>query len=444
MKYKELIEKAEKEGNTEAIDILKGFLDGEPESGFHAHLLDRKNKATRKDGAHRHLFILPDGRMVVTVEDGEHWHVVNRGADWAWPDASDHQHLLILPGFIEMMTIEDGEHSHNLMYETSGFDGGHIHWIVLPSGEVIRSETAGSFALRFGPRELTEEDVLPTASELLNRVMNKSSEFMEVLKGIFMPNKNQPTEVKKETGGSDLDPFQVIALAALGYEVTDLNMDLKKEETHKSPLRAVDGMRALLVSKSRYTEKEAIDLAKTNGFKVSPFTATDSHYDFPQKLKKDFVSNSFRTLKYIDGVQVVVGSLRKEDEQEFDAVYECEIFKIDEEKRQVFGVVLEPEVVDSQDDIISKEDVEKAAHGFLKNSRVIGFRHLKKADARPIESYISPVDFSQKGQFGKQKVSKGSWVLGVQVEDDELWALVLEGEIQAFSIGGFGLRSPEQ
>lgn len=116
--------------------------------------------------------------------------------------------------------------------------------------------------------------------------------------------------------------------------------------------------------------------------------------------------------------------------------YFAQILKADDEKQLVYGVVLEPETVDTQGDVISADEIEKAAHRFLVKSRVISDRHSKKADAEVVESYVAPDAF----EMGGQKVKKGSWVLGVHVSDSKLWSAIKQGEYQGFSVGGFGVR----
>lgn len=131
----------------------------------------------------------------------------------------------------------------------------------------------------------------------------------------------------------------------------------------------------------------------------------------------------------------------KEDGKENEGMREMvenvgPIFKIDKEKRVVYGIVLEPEVVDSQGDIISAEAIERAAHRFLIESRVIGESHEYLAEAYPVESFIAPIDF----EMGGQEVRKGTWILAVKVMDDELWQKVKDGEFTGFSVGGYATR----
>ncbi|RYF51087.1 MAG: hypothetical protein EOO38_04075 [Cytophagaceae bacterium] len=116
------------------------------------------------------------------------------------------------------------------------------------------------------------------------------------------------------------------------------------------------------------------------------------------------------------------------------------IAKSEPMKQVVIGVVLAPNELDSQGDTISAEDIEKAAHGFMGTSRIIGSEHGAPIEAHPVESYIAPQDLTFDGPDGRTIVTKGSWVLGVKVNDPEQWAQVMSDGYTGFSIGGFGLR----
>lgn len=128
-----------------------------------------------------------------------------------------------------------------------------------------------------------------------------------------------------------------------------------------------------------------------------------------------------------------------EDPQDPDRV-DVRVLKTDDEQRIVWGIVLEPDVEDAQHDIVSKEDVELAAHRFLYNQTPMGVQHRRLAPegTRPVESYIAPVDF----EMGGQVVKAGSWVLATHVPDDELWGEVKKGLRAAYSVAGSGKRTP--
>lgn len=116
------------------------------------------------------------------------------------------------------------------------------------------------------------------------------------------------------------------------------------------------------------------------------------------------------------------------------------IMKKDGHKQIVYGVVLAPNEIDAQEDFMTPDDIEAAAHRYLSNSRVIGKNHSEPIQAVPVESFIAPCDFDVAGQYGPQTVTKGSWVLGVKVNDPEQWQKIVDEDYTGFSVGGVGAR----
>jgi Putative phage serine protease XkdF len=120
------------------------------------------------------------------------------------------------------------------------------------------------------------------------------------------------------------------------------------------------------------------------------------------------------------------------------------VFKAKDAPKQIlYCVVLEPGTEDLQGDVTSADEIEKAAHHYLLESRVVGDSHLKngrgnliEANAGVVESFVAPVDF----EVGGERILKGSWVIAIKVNDEELWKAVEDGEITGVSIGGFGER----
>lgn len=117
-----------------------------------------------------------------------------------------------------------------------------------------------------------------------------------------------------------------------------------------------------------------------------------------------------------------------------------QLIKTDDEQQIVYGIVLEPNVEDSQGDVCSPEDIEKAAHRFLYANRPIGIQHgvMAPDSVRPVESYIAPADF----ELGGETVRKGSWVLVAHVPDESLWDAVKKDGFTGWSVAGTGIRSP--
>jgi hypothetical protein len=132
-----------------------------------------------------------------------------------------------------------------------------------------------------------------------------------------------------------------------------------------------------------------------------------------------------------------------------------ELKKADDEKRIVYGVVLDPYIVDAHDDHISPSVIEETAHRWMASSRAVGVEHNGGIDAQVVESWIHPYPSSEdyrgavdgkphkarRTPFGDDFVHSGSWVLGVKLSPEH-WAKVKSGELNAFSIGGFGTREP--
>lgn len=118
------------------------------------------------------------------------------------------------------------------------------------------------------------------------------------------------------------------------------------------------------------------------------------------------------------------------------------IFKADQYKQIIYCVVITPDECDLQDDIMSAEDIEKTAHEYLIDARVVGSSHSKQMNADVVESYIAPIDFNTDGQLGPQNIKKGSWIIGIKVNDSREWQKVLSGEYTGVSLGGLGSRVP--
>jgi len=110
------------------------------------------------------------------------------------------------------------------------------------------------------------------------------------------------------------------------------------------------------------------------------------------------------------------------------------------EERFVFGIVLEPDVVDSQLDTYSAEEVRKTAHRFMEHHAQLGKQHTEivTGKLKVLESYIAPVDFT----IGTEVVKAGTWLLAIRVVDDDLWELTKSGGFTGFSIGGSAIRQP--
>jgi hypothetical protein len=120
-----------------------------------------------------------------------------------------------------------------------------------------------------------------------------------------------------------------------------------------------------------------------------------------------------------------------------DAVQiDVKLFKA-QRQGKVYGVVLEPNLPDSQGDTVTPEEIEKACHRFMVQSQKADVQHSEEAaGAQLIENFIAPQDLRLAGEH----VTEGSWVQAWQITDPVVKREIEEGMRTGFSIGGSGVR----
>jgi len=120
----------------------------------------------------------------------------------------------------------------------------------------------------------------------------------------------------------------------------------------------------------------------------------------------------------------------------------CEIIKqdnVNEDRQIVYGVVMEPNENDTDLNWTTPEEIEKAAHYFMRNFQLIDTDHTRvDIDAVPVESWVSPDDT----MLGGKLVKAGSWVMGVHITDSDQWGKIKSGEYTGFSIDALAKIDP--
>lgn len=132
-----------------------------------------------------------------------------------------------------------------------------------------------------------------------------------------------------------------------------------------------------------------------------------------------------------------------------------EFSKTDEDKRQVFGwasvVQLNGQpVVDRQGDLITPDELEKAAYSYVHKSRVGGHQHKRSTGEDGSDTPFHASDMIESLVLTPEKIEKMGfppstpvgWWVGYKVHDDETWDKVKKGELTGFSIHGRGRRIP--
>ena len=162
-------------------------------------------------------------------------------------------------------------------------------------------------------------------------------------------------------------------------------------------------VQAIRFDKGEYTVAEAKAWLKKNNFKSIDFE--------PAKEEKSKGANSFP------------------------------LFKVDKKKRIVYGVVMEPDTVDTDGEFIKAEEIEKAYYKFVEDPDThFDIQHddgrTIDKDVRVVEMYLAPADFTiEKSQ---EKIRKGSWIMGLKILKEGIWEDIENGKLTGYSIQGHG------
>jgi hypothetical protein len=114
------------------------------------------------------------------------------------------------------------------------------------------------------------------------------------------------------------------------------------------------------------------------------------------------------------------------------------IVKTDSLLQVVFAELYAPDIVDSQRDFMTRDEIRKSCWGFMKSGRnEIDVEHDGVVTTcAVVESFIARDD--------DPVFVPGSWVLGVHVPETELWGRIVKGELNGLSMDAVGLRTPTQ
>lgn len=168
-------------------------------------------------------------------------------------------------------------------------------------------------------------------------------------------------------------------------------------------------------------------MSKSNTPVAKAYAITDAKISFVSLVNKAANKHQFLIVKAQDG------------KAQFRSY--GDILKADADKHEVTGIVYEPMVEDTQNNYMTAEEIEKAAHWFMKNQGKVDLQHdFDPLDgACAVESYVTKCDET----IGDQAVKKGTWVMTVEVSDPDIFESIEKGEITGFSMGGLGKYSEE-
>jgi len=122
--------------------------------------------------------------------------------------------------------------------------------------------------------------------------------------------------------------------------------------------------------------------------------------------------------------------------------------KIDTDKREIISPALIPNkniyrVDENGDDYyvyFSKDTVKNCAYSFLKNNNhhKATYQHKERVSGvLTVESWIIEDPKMDKANLYGFKLKKGTWMVKMKIENDELWQKVKSGDIKGLSIEGY-------
>lgn len=395
--------------------------------GIHWHQLIREKQVTEKDGKHSHVFLLPDGQLLFTNEDGEHEHRLSSDVATEVSAGSEHAHEVLLEDGSKLRTEFGGEHEHEALIAATTASGQHIHELVLPDNTRVRSMTGAEWwAQVLGkPPQQNELDwpmlVVPYRQDLMGSLrFNLGTSVGDVNKA----REGSANAGKYRKGEEELTRTATFRRRRKGAEgkFPDLCVMCKM-----SPV-------AEQLSSDIWDDDDWVDVCKGCAEEYVPnrISVAPEGEDIDVWPAWDLLD----LLKHDQGADLI---LKRDGEGGRAWRSEVSIAKVDDEERTVTGVVLEPDEVDAQEDTIAAPVIKKAAENFLAefgraDGTRLGLMHKQFGDVgfELLQSFVT----EKAMKIGKQSVKKGSWVMKVRVKSDALWKAVKAGRLTGFSIGG--------
>ena len=129
------------------------------------------------------------------------------------------------------------------------------------------------------------------------------------------------------------------------------------------------------------------------------------------------------------------------------AEYPVYLVKADKVRHWVFGIVMEPLERDTQGHFITESEITDALEFYALNSMLYDYEHqfvLPPKDAVPVMLFQAPADMEWPVGDSFYAIRKGSWVQVTKVLNPKLWTLIEKGEVNAYSIRGWGRVGDER
>lgn len=119
--------------------------------------------------------------------------------------------------------------------------------------------------------------------------------------------------------------------------------------------------------------------------------------------------------------------------------HEVAFKSVKDEKRLVYSEVYAPMRPDSDKEFMRPVEIEKMAHSFMRSMKLdsVDSQHdnVLVDGCCVIESFIA--------RKGDPDFIEGAWVVGMHIDNDDMWGKVKKGEINGFSIEAMVIKDPQ-
>jgi len=344
------------------------------------------------------------------------------------------------------------EHEDILKGLDTFLDNNDYHFSVL---HIIYSSTLN---IKKSLDKFSVNDLLNNTTYFSMPTINSFSDiniFKKVIKGLKDNRYNNDFLLKPKNNAyseNNIDSWQVFK------EYRTINcivLDKKKPDGRQKTNTYSFGL--AVSSGVNYPKDKLVTLGKSLYVKAFVGIKSEDTFDISNK-----VSISFKSAKCLIRKGIFIDSSIKQNGLELSSVKsisffddfvsklnpnEVEIEKLDLdyisickgiEERYILGIVLEPDIVDGQNEVVSKQEIRQACFSFMENYKKLGVYHTEENKGRLaiLENFLAPVTFT----LGEREVVEGTWLMGIRVMDDSLWSKIKNGDITGLSIFGRSRR----
>lgn len=120
-----------------------------------------------------------------------------------------------------------------------------------------------------------------------------------------------------------------------------------------------------------------------------------------------------------------------------------DLTKADARWQRLYGIVYAPNEVDTQGDWADAETIRRAADDFMRSGRQNQID--REHDFEVVEAaFVAESWLTKAGDPLFPEDPEGTWAVGVQIDDPDLWAEIEAGAIAGLSLAGMATLSPEE